>query len=561
MHVNKFDDNNIDVTLDTVLYVHSEEVIGWFYIHQSFLVIPFNYYLVICQMLSYNCSLINLKFTEDPQEMDQIARNLMNFRMDHDYTPLTSPKRQSPTRDDHEIDELAQTLSILEGTIPDELPKLTKVTKTAVPKSVKKTIQSQIKPKAKMINTISALPTKHQQIKATSTPKVSKLKITDHIDSDNFNDDDFEDIDCEDDDNDSDFELDEVSRPKNSKKLHNRRRKKSFESISKSKVKILPKQELKMEQEIPKIDKLSEPKQVDTKQAEKKTPQKKEKKTVKPPDDFALFSTPDIIRRVGGKEPTPTTPVTLELPKTPKPAKIQQEMRSRSTDSRSKRISTDSKSRSSTEDRCIKRLSIDKPKMKIEKMPITDIKNEGTKIEGTVSVQGYDESVGSNSSESMLESQLEPLPSAEDIRAIIQNENTKTFTTSLVIPDSHNSIHCNEHNSHTTLESSGLELDQSILDNINTDLISEDILYQVAQSLVDNPELQNVIDKSIVDGNLILDPSLQTINQENTLHHTQSNNTQVKYFLMYLSIRLIKLLYENDYFFNVTFIHMRCMFR
>lgn len=32
MHVNKFYDNNIDVTVDTLMYVHSEEVIGWFYI-------------------------------------------------------------------------------------------------------------------------------------------------------------------------------------------------------------------------------------------------------------------------------------------------------------------------------------------------------------------------------------------------------------------------------------------------------------------------------------------------------------------------------------------------
>lgn len=58
---------------------------------------------------------------------------------------------------------------------------------------------------------------------------------------------------------------------------------------------------------------------VDTK---KPTP-KKEKKVPKPPvDDFMLFSTPDIIRRVGGKEPTtPTTPTT-PTDITPKPAKI-----------------------------------------------------------------------------------------------------------------------------------------------------------------------------------------------------------------------------------------------
>lgn len=58
------------------------------------------------------------------------------------------------------------------------------------------------------------------------------------------------------------------------------------------------------------------------------------------------------------------------------------------------------------------------------------------------------------------------------------------------------------------LEAGGLDIDQSILDNISSDLISEDILYQVAQSLADNTELQNVIDKSLVDGNLVLDPAL-----------------------------------------------------
>ncbi|KAI4464945.1 transcription factor s-ii zinc finger domain-containing protein [Holotrichia oblita] len=404
MHVNKFYDNNIDVTVDTLMYVHSEEVIE-----------------------------------EEPQEMDQIARNLMSFRMDHDYTPLTSPKRQSPMQDDQEIDELAQTLGILEGSIPEEPPKLTKITKIPTPKMTKRNVQSQ-----------------------------TKVKMT-----------------------------------------------------------IVKQQQPKIEQDNIKTEKIPDPKQIEMKQPEKKTPQKKEKKPAKPPDDFALFSAPDIIRRVGGKEPTtPTTPVTPESPKVFKPAKIHQEMRSKSADFKSKRTSTETRLRSSTEEHPSKRLSLEKPRMKPERQQLFVKKNESSKVEGTVSVQGYDESVGSNSSESILESQLEPLPSAEDIRAIIQNENTKSFTTSLVIPDSHDAVQVNDHNNQTNLDSTGLELDQSILDNINTDLISEDILYQVAQSLVDNPELQNVIDKSIVDGNLMLDSSLQSINQENTLQPTQMNNAQ-----------------------------------
>ncbi|GJQ67593.1 hypothetical protein Trydic_g8399 [Trypoxylus dichotomus] len=495
MHVNKFDDNNIDVTLDTLMYVHSEEIIE-----------------------------------EEPQEMDQIARNLMSFRMDHDYTPLTSPKHQSPVHNDQEIDELAQTLSILEGTTTEEPPKIPKITKTQTPKMVKKPVQSQqAKPRARMINTITVIPAKQQSSKVTGMPKVSKPKITEQVDSDDCND-DFEDIDYEDDDNDSDFELDDMQKMKSGRKPRSsRKQKKIIENTQKVKAKVtVTKQQLPKAEDIIRADKVSDSKQMEVKQPEKKTPQKKEKKIVKPPDDFALFSAPDIIRRVGGKEATtPTTPTMPESPKTFKPAKIHQDLRGKSLDSKPKRASTESKSRSSTEDYHTKRLSSDKPKIKIEKIQMTDKKNESLKAEGTVSVQRYDETIGSSSNESALESQLEPLPSAEDIRSIIQNENTKSFTSSLVIPDSHeHTAQVHDHNSQANLDSTGLELDQSILDNINTDLISEDILYQVAQSLVDNPELQNVIDKSIVDGNLMLDSSLQSINQENTLQHAQMNNTQ-----------------------------------
>lgn len=485
--------------------------------------------------------------------MDQIARNLMSFRMDHDYTPLTSPKHQS-SGDDPEIDELAQTLSILEGNVPEDDSRVVKVVKT--PKIVKKPLQIQTKPKAKMINTVSIVPSKQQhQPKTVSTPKTPTTRIVEQVDSDSFDDEDFDDVDFEEDDNDSDFELEETPKVKAIKKPRGRRSKKLQENTLKPRIKTLVAKQIKTEQETPKLEKaVLESKQVEVKQPEKKTPPKKEKKVIKPPDDFALFSTPDIIRRVGGKEATtPTTPVTPEFPKTPKPAKIHHEARSKSSDSiKSKRVSTENRGRLSIEEGHSKRLSTDKLKVKTEKIHDTD-----KKVEGTVSVQGYDESVGSNSSESILESQLEPLPSAEDIRAIIQNENTKTFTSSLVIPDSHDTAQTTESNNQTNIEANSLDLDQSILDNINTDLISEDILYQVAQSLVDSPELQNVIDKSIVDGNLMLDPSLQTINQEHTAHHTQSINTQVKYFLMYRITKLIKLLHQSDFFYyNLPCVHI-----
>lgn len=99
------------------------------------------------------------------------------------------------------------------------------------------------------------------------------------------------------------------------------------------------------------------------------------------------------------------------------------------------------------------------------------------------------------------------MPTAEDIRVIIQNEATKSFTNSLVIPDqSHQQI---SENSNINLAANALDLDQSLLDNINSDLIPEDILLQVANSLVANPELQNAIEKSLVDGGIQLDPSHQ----------------------------------------------------
>lgn len=133
---------------------------------------------------------------------------------------------------------------------------------------------------------------------------------------------------------------------------------------------------------------------------------------------------------------------------------------------------------------------------------------------------------------------MEPVPSAEDIRAIIQNQDTKTFTTSLVIPDaiaqqSAETIDPSQIN----LENAALDLDQSILDNINSDMISEDILYQVAQSLVGNAELQNAIDKSLVDENLVLDTTVQQVlteNDENKSHiqalsNEVNNNTFIKH--------------------------------
>ncbi|ENN78709.1 hypothetical protein YQE_04881, partial [Dendroctonus ponderosae] len=96
--------------------------------------------------------------------------------------------------------------------------------------------------------------------------------------------------------------------------------------------------------------------------------------------------------------------------------------------------------------------------------------------------------------------------SAQDVRAIIMNEDTKTYTTNTIpIPESPVQVLNNPEASNLNLDASGLDLDQSILDNINNDMISEDILYQVAKQLVSNTELQNAIDKGINEG--VLDTS------------------------------------------------------
>ncbi|XP_022913665.2 death-inducer obliterator 1 isoform X1 [Onthophagus taurus] len=461
MHMNKTDGRNIDITLDTLTYIHSEEII------------------------------------ESEEDMDNLQRNLLNFRMDHDYTPLTSPKRQTPSPQTETIDELAHTLSLLDGSVEEPVK-----IKPKQPGKSRKVISLSMNrnQKAKMITTSQNI-TKPKQIAVINKiTKISKPQDEEEAEDDesdeHFNEE-------EDDDNDSDFELEE--KPKIIKRGISTRTRRSTDT---PKMKKAFKKEPKPEPESPKNEKEIEIKS-ESKQPDKKTP-KKEKKVPKPPDDFALFSTPDIIRRVGGKEPqTPTTPTTPETPKLTKPAKISMENRSKSNDVK-KRLSVDQK-RISLDEKT-RRTSLDKQNKSTEKK------------ESRVTVQGYDESLGSNSSESMMESQLEPLPSAEDIRSIIQNENTKSFTTSLIIPETDM-----ESNDQNQLESGGLELDQSILDNINTDLISEDILYQVAQSLAENPDLQNVIDKSIVDGNLILDPSLQNLNEEQSLQsnqQTQSNNVQ-----------------------------------
>lgn len=149
------------------------------------------------------------------EEMDEMARNLLSFRLDHDYTPLTSPRQQSPVQDIETIDDLAETLSILEGTslqanVLNNTSKTVKVVKST-PKTTNK----------KHVPTLSAVTTSRSKVKVldfkhpkalTQKPSRQKTKQSD-IDTQEFDvDEDYEEEETGDDDgdNDSDFEIDDV---------------------------------------------------------------------------------------------------------------------------------------------------------------------------------------------------------------------------------------------------------------------------------------------------------------------------------------------------------------
>ncbi|KAJ8975229.1 hypothetical protein NQ317_014658 [Molorchus minor] len=589
MKINKMEKQGIDITVDNVTYMPNtgdEEVV------------------------------------ETAYNMDEVARNLYNFRLDHDYTHLTSPRRPSSS---HEEDELVKTLSILDG--PDESP-LSVVTSEPPPLI----LTNKTKPKVKIIQSITLTPATTPQLStvvgnksvpskpstaqssnsiavlnssefrpavtgsptvATSTQRVSAVtnssvntpKVTTPVTPkpkarfiktepkiipqlerakpvkprpkivkefvEEESDEDYEeadfDFEVDDDENDSDFDLEQELKVKQKPKRIGRRRKSESKSprSSKSPVKSRskenkPSEEIKVELqktevkekekekeklpekpiEKPQPDQKSE--QPETKPAEKKPP-KKEKKVPKPIlDDFALFSTPDIIRRVGGKEPT--TPI-LEANSPTKPGKITSDSHLKSTGespqspSKHNRNSLDSKintaekdkhsnhsdnksreRRFSTTEIKSKRTSIDEKVQ--EKMIKTDNKSEKHAFD--VKKSEKEKSTFRISETSLGESISEQIPSAEDIRSIIMNEDTKSYTTNTLPLDLNNSLPETIDPNNLNLDASGLDLDPTLLDNLNNDEISEDILYQVAQSLVSNPELQNAIDKGINEG--VLDP-------------------------------------------------------
>lgn len=505
MHISRADGKSIEVSVDSLTYIHSDDV----------------------------------DEVETFESMDEVARNLFSFKLDHDYTPLTSP-RQSPA---HEIDELAATLSMLDGANPNTVQttpvKTVKVIKTTPKAANKKPVTPQTS------TTVTRAKTKATaDFKQPTTPTVKQNKPkekAEEVEQPAAGEEDvFEEDDQGDDDNDSDYELEEPL-PKQRPPRRTRRNR----SKSQSETKKVPKPQQqktatpkspapKVPEPEPKVvEKVTEPPATvpEVKPPEKKQP-KKDKKPPKPiPEDFALFSTPDIIRRVGGKEPT-----TPESPLPPKPAKISPESRSKSTsernslNSKSNRSSTDAKTIQSPEVKTaspekpkvavepkIRRVSTEKPKVipklspdkSIEARKLDPPPNPNRNYSDMVQIQNLNDST--NSSE-MLGETIDHMPTAEDIRSIILNENTKSYTTSLVLPDTNEMSNAEQQNldhNNMNLEGTGLDLDQSILDNISSDMISDDILYQVAKQLVDNADLQNVIDKSLADGNLVLDPSIQ----------------------------------------------------
>lgn len=144
------------------------------------------------------------------EEMDEVARNLLSFRLDHDYTPLTSPRQQSPVQEIETVDELAEALSLFEGAeiqtnVLNTSSKNVKVVRTT-PKSTNKKNVS-----AENVVTVLRTKTKPSDIKQ---PKISTQKQKtkeDDADAIEYDDDeDYEDEE-EDGDNDSDFEIDSVS--------------------------------------------------------------------------------------------------------------------------------------------------------------------------------------------------------------------------------------------------------------------------------------------------------------------------------------------------------------
>lgn len=424
MHINKSDAKGMDVSIDNLTYVPDQ-----------------------------NEDKLNKSDT-----VDQMSHYLYSIRLDHDYTPFTAPKHSHNVSDE---DDIVKTLSILDGGSETDM---------------KNTLKTKSKPvkQGEKLQKVAETPKTKQKLSPTaskSKPVRVKAKVEENEDDDDEDDEEYDVQVDEENDNDSDYEIDDqkLKTPKKRSSKRTKSESKTPKSKPKEKVEVKP-------QEQP------SPVQSDSKPTEKK-PAKKEKKSPKPiPDDFALFSAPDIIRRVSGSK-EPTTP-TSESPSSPvKPAKITQE-RSKST--------TDP---ANTTQQKMNRLSVDSKLVKDkERRTSTDKKRNSV-----------DEKQKNDQMKKLKPTTENPqLNQIEDLGTMITNLSEELNT-----PDGQN------------VDQIGLDLDQTLLDNINNEDLSEDLLYQVAQSLVGNSDLQNAIDKGLQEG--VLDP---TINVDHNIH--QSSQEQVK---------------------------------
>lgn len=437
--------------------------------------------------------------------------------MDHCYTPLTSPSQKHPLPseiNEHnlEIDDLAHTLSILDGSDKPIVQPIAKTHSKTVQKTNKDTKTNSVQnEKVSLLNKVNKLGVNkvYKSVKTvlSKSHKTSKKEV--QLEESEDTDDNY---------NDSDFEINSSPKIKTNKRTYKRRPKLELVDNEHVKQKVKPRKGIKSPIKSPpkpiepKVDPVPTPEPIKSPEINKKQP-KKEKKPPKQiiDDGIALFSTPDIIRRVGSGKSNDKHPEKHsdhpEPLKIHKPAKIEDRSRSDST-----RSSLDSKPK------LTQRLSLDSKlanpeKIKPEHKERRNSDKKGETISAIENALMYSENIVPVNDTSNIASitqsvfndisvknPVEPVvPSVDEINAIIHTNDS--------IPPVGNAPLTNVNQ--MGLEAPVLDIDHAILDNINADdLMSEDILYQVAK-LVENPDLQNAIDTTLVDGSLNLDPTLQ----------------------------------------------------
>lgn len=473
---------------------------------------------------------------------DEMAQNYNSFLNDHCYTILTSPIQQQKTPtlpDDDELDDLAHTLSILDGDEPvktiKEVIRTPQVIKAAVPKVESNKERVEPSDKVTLLNKVNSKlvgTPGHKVYKGVKTV-VKSVKVVKKVEQPTPVDSDSEDDDLKD----SDYEIESPS-PRNKgtqlhhqqKKVYSKRKTKPVEhqeaggnEVRNKVVKVRkgvkhivykpasPQKPALTSAEPPPVTPTNQtlpqtPEPVKSPDVKKVVPPKKDKKIPKPPidDGIALFSTPDIIRRVGGDKQG-TGGSKIESPESPtkiKPAKIEDRSKSESG-----RNSVDGKPK------LPHRHSLDSNKAPSERRP--GDKQEPPPIANHVdeSFDKISEAVGNLENDSPPVNQL---PSD----SVPQLVPTLNAVLPIVEPSQMNLDEA----------AAAIGMDQNILDNISPDeLIPEDILYQVAK-LVENPDVQNVIDRTLVDGSLTLDPMQTPLTPPQPITQTTQvtpNNQQI----------------------------------